>query len=127
MWVLEDVEEIEAGCLLDFDGRASRELWPDVTHTNVASMPEVFQILPLCGEQCRKTLAHDAIHRPLSPAAEFLDRRGMSGVIDHVFAEVHRTVRARSHHEGNLTKVLLLRKLMGVLARSLDRMIDSAR
>ena len=51
----------------------------------------------------------------------------MSGVIDHVFAEVHRTVRAGFHHESNLTKVLPVRKLMGVLARSLDRMIDSAR
>src|ERR1700755_1029880 len=86
---LEDVEEIEAGGLLDFDGRASGELWSDITHTNVAAMPEVVQILLLRGEQRGKPLAHDTIHRPLSTAAEFLNRRGMGCMINHVFAEVH--------------------------------------
>jgi hypothetical protein len=48
-------------------------------------------------------------------------------MIDHVFAEVHRTVRAGFHHESHLNKVLFVRKLIGIFARSLDRVIDSAR
>src|SRR5215469_2426327 len=91
---LKDVEEIEADRLLDFDGRAPRELWPDISHMNVAAMPEVVQKPSLRGEQCLNAIGRDAIHRPLSTAAEFLNRCSMSGMIDHVFVEVHRTVTA---------------------------------
>ena len=94
-------------------GRALGKLCTDFPHPNVASVPKILQILLLRGEQCLKSLAHNAIHRPARPPAEFRYRGGLRGMIDDVFAQLHGTVRLRLDRERNLTKVIGMGKLGG--------------
>src|SRR4029453_15416404 len=89
-----------------------------------APAPEIFHVLLLRGEQLLETLAHYAIHRPFSTAAELFGGGRLGGVIDHVFCEVDRTAGLRLDCEGDLAEVIAVRDLVGVRARALQRAIS---
>ena len=87
---LKNLKQVEANGLLYLHGGALGELRADVPHPNVAVGSRTHRKLLLGGEQGRKSLGHDAIHRPVGTPTEFRHRGGFRGVIDHVFAEVDR-------------------------------------
>src|SRR6478672_5623218 len=86
---LQNLEKIKANRLLDLYGGPFPAFDPDITHTHIAAAPEIVHILLLGGKQILEPPGRYPIHCPLSAAAQFPRRRGLRGMIDHVFGEVY--------------------------------------
>src|SRR5215471_10752667 len=123
---LQDVKQVEADRLLDFDGAAPDPVFPDITEADIAPVPEILHVLLLGGEQRLESLLHHAIHRPLRTAADLCGGSRVRCVIDHVFGEVDRTSGLGIDREGNLAEVLGVYRLGGVWACGLKRMVRGA-
>src|SRR5262249_47634399 len=104
-----------------------RAVLPDILDADIAPAPEIVHILLLRGQQWLETLRRYAIQSPLGTAADLLDRSRLGRMVDHVFAELDRTVRQGFDGEGNLAEVVAADGLVGMRARSLQRMVGGAR
>jgi hypothetical protein len=113
------VKKIEADRLLDLDGAAFCSVFPDVLDPQIAPAPKLVHVVLLRGEQLLESLAHHAIHCPLSTATELFGAGRLRGVIDHVFGELDRTAGPRLDCEGDLAEVSGVGNLVGVRARAL--------
>jgi hypothetical protein len=118
------VKKIETDGLLDLDGAALCSVFPDILDPDIASAPEIVHILFLGGEQVLESLAHHAIHSPLSKAAEFFGGGGLRGVIDQVFGKLDGAARPRLDCEGDLSEVTSMSNLVGVRAGALQRIVS---
>src|SRR5207302_10465375 len=92
---LQDVKQVEANRLLDFDGAALDPVFPDSTDADIAAVPEILHVLRLSGEPRLEPLLHHAVHLPLRTAADLCGGSRVRRVIHHVDGEVDRTAGLR--------------------------------
>jgi hypothetical protein len=111
---LQDLEQVEANCLLNLDGRTLGTLFPDVPHMDVAAMPEIRHILLLLTKQVSEALRRDTIHRPLGATTKLIGRGRMRGVVDHKLCEVDRLAGPCVDPESHLTEVIAVSYMNGI-------------
>src|SRR6516162_9093470 len=121
------MKKVEADCLLDLYGTALRTVLADILDAHIAAAPEIVHVLLLTAQQWLEPLRRYAIQSPLGTAAELLDRSRLGSMVDHVFGELDRTIRQSFDGEGNLAEVVAADGLVGMRARSVQRMVNSAR
>jgi len=110
---LQDVKEVEADGLLYLHGAPLCSVFPDILDPDIAPTPKIAHVLLLRSEQLLESLGHDAIHCPLSAAAELFSGSRLGCVIDHVFGELDRTAGPGRDCEGDLAEVLGVHNLVG--------------